>query len=241
MNKRQAKKRKKMESSYVRKSLLKTKTTEKGNVIYNIPASKVRKKELQRMIRKANDRLRRLEKAGLYEESREYRFVSHYAYSDPGGKGSIYNVNPEKDTIRFKSTLPTGQGYTREREYMINTIRNFLKATTSTVSGTKKAIKQAYQSFMNNPNNDLKVKITQDQYMQFWRTYHDMGLRDKLDNQGYNVFMELITSTDLYKLNKDELEIAMGYLESSEAISEEGKFDDVIERLKTESNIKLAW
>ena len=117
MNKRQAKKKRKMETSYVRKSILKTKTTEKGNVIYKIPASKVREKELQRMIRRANDRLRRLEKAGLYEESREYRLVSHYAYSDPGGKGSIYNVNPEKDTIRFKYSLPTGQGYTREREY----------------------------------------------------------------------------------------------------------------------------
>ena len=239
MNKRQAKKRKKKESSYIRKSLLKTKTTEKGNVIYRISASEVREKELKRLVRRANDRLRRLEKAGLYEESREYRLVSHYAYSDPGGKGSVYNVNPEKDTIRFKSTLPTGQGYTREREYMINTLRNFLNASTSTVSGTRKAINKAFQSFMD--NQDIKGEMTQEQYMQLWRTYHDMGLRDKLDNQGYNAFMTLIKSTDIYDLTQDEMKVALDYLAKSEAISEEGKIDDVLTKLDAETNIKLAW
>lgn len=239
MNKRQAKKKKKMESSYIRKSLLKTKTTEKGNVIYRIPASKVREKELQRMVRKANDRLRRLERAGLYEESREYRLVSHYAYSDPGGKGSIYNVKPEKDTIRFKSTLPTGQGYTREREYMINTLRNFLNASTSTVSGTRKAINKAFQSFKD--NQDIKGEMTQDQYMQLWRTYHDMGLRDKLDNQGYNAFMTLVQSTNIYDLTQDEMKVALDYLAKSEAVSEAGKIDDVLTHVKEETNIELAW
>lgn len=191
------------------------------------------------MVRKANDRLRRLERAGLYEESREYRLVSHYAYSDPGGKGSIYNVNPEKDTIRFKSTLPTGQGYTREREYMINTLRNFLKASTSTVSGTRKAINKAFQSFKD--NQDIKGEMTQEQYIQLWRTYHDMGLRDKLDNQGYNAFMTLVQSTDIYNLTPDEMKIALDYLKKSEAISEEGKIDDVLTKLDAETNIKLAW
>jgi len=239
MNKRQAKKRKKKESSYIRKSLLKTKTTEKGNVIYRISASEVREKELQRMVRRANDRLRRLEKAGLYEESREYRLVSHYAYSDPEGKGSVYNVNPEKDTIRFKSTLPTGQGYTREREYMINTLRNFLRSSTSTVSGTRKSINKAFQSFKD--NQDIKGEMTQDQYMQLWRTYHDMGLRDKLDNQGYNAFMTLVQSTDIYDLTPDEMKVALDYLAKSEAVSEAGKIDDVLTHVKEETNIKLAW
>ena len=61
MNKRQAKKKKKQEASYIRKTLLKRQESEKGNIVYNIPASKVREKEFKRMVRKANDRLRRLE------------------------------------------------------------------------------------------------------------------------------------------------------------------------------------
>ena len=240
MNKRQAKKRRKnLQSSYIRKTLLKIEVTEKGNTIYSIPASKVRDKEFKKMVRKANDRLRALEKAGLFEESREYRLVSHYAYSDPGGKGSIYNVNPEKDTIRFSTKLPTGQGFNKERAYMINTLRNFLNAQTSTVTGTRKAINKAYNSFMN--NNNVKADMSQDEYTQLWKIYHDMGLRDKLDNQGYNAFMTLITQTDLYKMNKSDIEAAMSYLENSDKISESGIVNDVIENMKLEEDIELAW
>lgn len=240
MNKRQAKKRRKnLQSSYVRKTLLKTEVTEKGNTIYSIPASKVRDKEFKKMVRKANDRLRALEKAGLYEESREYRLVSHYAYSDPGGKGSIYNVNPEKDTIRFSTKLPTGQGFNKERAYMINTLRNFLNAQTSTVTGTKKAINKAYNSFMK--NQEVKGDLTEDDYRRLWKIYHDMGLRDKLDNQGYNAFMTLIKQTDLYKMNNEQIEAAMSYLKNSEKVSEVGIVDDVLENMNIEENIQLAF
>ena len=240
MNKRQAKKkRKNLQSSYVRKTLLRTEVTDKGNTIYSIPASKVRDKEFKKMVRKANDRLRALEKAGLYEESREYRLVSHYAYSDPSGKGSIYNVNPEKDTIRFSTKLPTGQGFNKERAYMINTLRNFLNAQTSTVTGTKKAINKAYNSFMK--NQEVKGDLTEDDYRRLWKIYHDMGLRDKLDNQGYNAFMTLIKQTDLYKMNNEQIEAAMSYLENSEKVSEVGIVDDVLENMNIEENIQLAF
>ena len=240
MNKRQVKKKKKQEASYIRKTLLKRQESEKGNIVYNIPASKVREKEFQRMVRKANDRLRRLEKAGLSEESREYRLVSHYAYSDPGGKGSIYNVNPEKDTIRFTTKLPgKGLQYEKERAYLINTIRNFLNAATSTVSGTKKVIKKAYESFME--NNSIKGDMTQEEYSKLWKVYHDMGLRDKLDNQGYNAFMTLVSQTDLYKMDQSEIETALRYIENSEKSTTTGIVSDVIDNMKMESNIDLAW
>ena len=240
MNKRQAKKkRKNLQSSYIRKTLLKTEVTEKGNTGYSIPASKVRDREFKKMVRKANDRLRALEKAGLYEESREYRLVSHYAYSDPNGKGSIYNVNPEKDTIRFTTRMPTGQGFNKERAYLINTLRNFLNAQTSTVTGTKKAINKAYNSFMK--NQEVKGDLSEDDYRRLWKIYHDMGLRDKLDNQGYNAFMTLIKQTDLYKMNNEQIEAAMTYLENSEKVSEVGIVDDVLENMNIEENIQLAF
>lgn len=241
MNKRQAKKkRKKAVTKYIRKTLLNRKETERGNIIYKIPASKVRDEEFKKMVRKANDRLRALEKAGLFEESREYRLVSHYAYSDPSGKGSIYNVNPEKDTIRFSSKLPEkGLQYEREREYMINTLRNFLNAETSTVSGTKAVINRAYESFM--AEHGKRSDMSQDEYMKMWRIYHDMGLRDKLDNQGYNAFMTLMTQTDLYSLNEDEIKTALEYIEKSDKVTTSGMISDVITNMEMEENITLAW
>ena len=241
MNKRQVKKkRKKAVTKYIIKTLLTRKETERGNIIYQIPASKVRDEEFKKMVRRANDRLRALEKAGLFEESREYRLVSHYAYSDPSGKGSIYNVNPEKDTIRFSSKLPEkGLQYEREREYMINTLRNFLNAETSTVSGTKAVINRAYESFM--AEHGKRSDMTQDEYMKMWRIYHDMGLRDKLDNQGYNAFMTLMTQTDLYSLNEDEIKTALEYIEKSDKVTTSGLISDVITNMEMEENITLAW
>ena len=241
MNKRQVKKkRKKAVTKYIRKTLLNRKETERGNIIYKIPASKVRDEEFKKMVRRATDRLRALEKAGLFEESREYRLVSHYAYSDPSGKGSIYNVNPEKDTIRFSSKLPEkGLQYEREREYMINTLRNFLNAETSTVSGTKAVINRAYESFM--AEHGKRSDMTQDEYMKMWRIYHDMGLRDKLDNQGYNAFMTLMTQTDLYSLNEDEIKTALEYIEKSDKVTTSGLISDVITNMEMEENITLAW
>ena len=240
MNKRQAKKKKKQEASYIRKTLLKRQESEKGNIIYNIPASKVREKEFKRMVRKANDRLRRLEKAGLYEESREYRLVSHYAYSDPGGKGSIYNVNPEKDTIRFTTKLPgKGLQYEKERAYLINTIRNFLNAETSTVSGSKRVMKAAYDSFMK--NNNVSADMTQEQYTKLWKVYHDMALRDKLDNQGYNAFMEIMKNTDLYKMDEEQIQTALKYIEKSEKVTTSGIVSDVIDNMQMMEDIDLAF
>jgi hypothetical protein len=122
---------------------------------------------------------------------------------------------------------------------MINTLRNFLNASTSTVSGTRKAINKAFKSFID--NQDIKGEMTQDQYMQLWRTYHDMGLRDKLDNQGYNAFMTLVKSTDIYNMTPDEMKVALDYLAKSEAVSEAGKIDDVLTHLNEETNIELAW
>lgn len=251
MNKRQAKKARKKQASgvfgspgqkyrYIRKSLLKRSVSEKGNQVYKIPASQVRLNEFKKLVKQANDRLRRLEKAGLYEESREYRLVSHYAYSDPNGKGRIYNVNPEKDTIRFSSKLPEkGLQYGADIEYQINALRNFLNAKTSTVSGTKEVTKKAYETFMR--ENGQRSNMSQEEYMNMWKIYHDMGLRDKLDNQGYNTFMTLMTQTDLYKLSNEEIETALRYIETSEKISTSGKIYDVMENLSIEDNITLGW
>lgn len=232
-------KRRKGRKPYIRKTLLKQKTTKKGNIIYNIPPSKVREAEFKKLVKRANDRLYKLEKAGITEDSHEYRMVEHYALSNPKGKGWIYNVDPEKGRIRFKGSL---KGLSSaEKQYLINTIRNFLNAQTSTVGGTRKAFKQAYQSFINNPQNKITGQITPDQYRNMWRVYHDNVKQDKLTNQGYNVFMELIKKTNFYELDPEEMQQAFDYIAESDKLSTTGIMDDVITNLEKQDNIKLAW
>lgn len=231
-------KRRKGRKPYIRKTLLKQKTTRKGNTIYTIPPSKVREAEFKKMVKKANDRLYKLEKAGLTRESHEYREVEHYAISNPKGKGWIYNVDVEKGRIRFKGSLKDLS--TSEKQYLINTLRNFLNAQTSTVRGTKKAFKQAYRSFISNPQNAIKGEITEEQYKNMWKVYHDQVKQDKLTNQGYNVFMELIRTTNFYELDKDQMEQAFYYMAESEKVTTTGIASDVIDNLKEFDKIKLT-
>ena len=239
-------KRGKTKKAYIRKTLLKQKTTKKGNEIYNIPPSKVRDAELKRLVKRANDRLYKLEKAGVTDKSREYRTVEHYAVGNPKGKGFIYNVDQEKGRIRFtSSTFIKGSDgrrrkmTTEERSYLINTVRNFLNAETSTISGTKKAFSRAYMTFMQ--NNGKRSSMSEADYEKMWKIYHDMALRDRLDNQGYNAFMTLMTQTDLYMLDESQIEIAMDYLLNSEKETTSGMIYDVTANLEVQDNIKLAW
>lgn len=222
---------------YIRKTLTKQKTTKKGNTIFSIPASKVREAEFKRLVKRANDRLYKLEKAGVTRESQEYRTVEHYALSNPSGKGWIYNVNQQKGRIRFKGSLKNLSG--SEKNYLINTIRNFLNAQTSTVGGTKKAFKSAYQSFIDNKNNGIKGNITEEQYKNMWSVYHDQVKQDQLSSKGYDVFMELVRNTDFYTLDKEQMEQAFYYMSESEKVTTTGIVSDVIENLADIDKVKL--
>lgn len=231
-----ARKRRKGRKPYIRKTLLKYEETSTGYRKYKIKNSQIREAELERLIKRANDRLYKLEKAGLTEKSQEYRMVEHYALGDPSGKGSIYNVREEKGTIRFKTT--TKNMTASEKAYFINTLRNFLNAETSTITGTRKSFKKAYESFMK--NNGSKIDMSPEQYEKVWQTYRDMVEKDKLSNEGYNAFMELITTTDLYTMDRWQIEEALSYIDKSEKVSTSGIVSDVIDNMKMEEDVEIT-
>lgn len=214
----------------LRDNLLNYNITASGYRQYDIVASKVTEAEFKRLVKRANDRLYKLEKANLTDKSREYREVEHYAIGDPQGKGSIYNVNANRGTIRFTSSL---KGLTRtQKSYLINTVRNFMNAQTSTISGTKKAFKQSYQTFMQNYGS--KLGMTPEQYETIWSVYRDMVEKDKLGNKGYNAFMELVKSTNLYELKPSQIRETLQYIDNSDSQSVAGIVADVLDSVQME-------
>lgn len=230
-----AKRRKK--KPYIRKTLLNYTTTDTGYRQYKIQPSRVRDEEIKRLVKRANDRLYKLEKAGLQDVSREYREVEHYALTDPAGKGDIYHINPARATIRFTSDTRGMTG--AEKAYLINTVRNFLNAKTSTISGTRAAVKSAYETFMSKPERG-KIDMTQDQYLRAWKAYRDVVQKDKLDHKGYNVFMELIENTNLYQMTSDQMDEVLSYINKSESRSTAGIAADVISAVQEKhSNYNL--
>lgn len=228
---------KKRKKPYIRKTLLNYTTTDTGYRQYKIRPSRVRDEEIKRLVKRANDRLYKLEKAGLQDVSREYREVEHYALGDPAGKGDIYSINPVRATIRFTSDTRGMTG--AEKAYLINTVRNFLNAKTSTISGTKAAVKSAYETFISKPERG-KIDMTQDQYLRAWQAYRDVVQKDKLDHKGYNVFMELIENTNLYQMTSDQMDEVLSYIKKSESRSTAGIAADVISAVqKKHSNYNL--
>lgn len=220
----------------LRSNLLSYNVTAGGYKQFDIVPSKVTEAEFKRLVKRANDRLYKLEKKGLTNKSREYRMVEHYAVSDPNGKGNIYNVKANKGTIRFTSSLKGLDS--KQKAYLINTVRNFMLAETSTIGGTKKAFNRAFETFKKN-RPDLK-NMTQEQYENLWQTYRDMVEKDKLASAGYNAFMELVEKTNLYELSSDEMETALSYIENSDASSTTGVLSDVLDAVQMEEDFDLT-
>lgn len=218
--------RKKKKKVKLRKTILKYNTLDTGYRQYKIQPSRVREEEFKRLVKQANDRLYKLEKAGLSGVSREYREVEHYALTDPAGKGDIYNVNPARATIRFTSSLKGLSG--QEKAYLINTVRNFLNAQTSTISGTKKAINKAFESFTSNNDMSKISNMNQEQYMNIWKAYRDVVEKDKLEHKGYNVFMDLVKNTNFYQLTPAQMRETLSYISNSSSISTAGITADVL-------------
>lgn len=195
---------------------------------YDVKASKVTDQEIKAMAKLANDRLYRLEKSGKSEFSREYQLVEHYAVGDPNGKGSIYNVSDDYSRIRFTSSTKGMDG--EERLYYVNTLRNFIRAETSTLSGTDEAITKAFKTYIKNHGANVEG-MTAEQYARLWKTYREWNLPDKLSHEGYNAFLELAENSNIYELSDNQLDAAMAYLRNSEETSTAGILGELVYNL----------
>ena len=187
---------------------------------YDIKAHEVSDEDIKRMAKLANDRLYKLEKSGMSEYSREYQIVEHYAVGEPNGKGSIYNVSDDMERIRFTSS--TKGMNSDERRYYVDTLRNFLRAETSTITGTRNALNQAYNTFMKNSITKNIPDLTVDQYKRLWKTYRESVMPDRMAHEGYNAFIEMIRTTNLYQLDDEQMFQAMNYINEADAVTVAG-------------------
>lgn len=226
-------------SKHVRPELISGEYSETSNYFkYDIKASKVSDEEIKKLAKLANDRLYKLEKSGQDEYSKEYQLVKHYADGDPNGKGKIYNTSEDSDRIRFTSSA-RGMS-TEDRSYLVNTLRNFLRSETSTITGTKNVAKRALATYKkNNPN--APEGMTYSQYQKLWKTYREVVVPDKESHQAYNAFITMMETTDLYQLSQDQIEEAMKYIKTSEESSVVGMLADIKEKTNIENGGFIKW
>lgn len=122
------------------------------------------KKELEKKIeknyKKANARLKALEKAGLTKASNAYRYIQRESYD-----------NAEYLTNKGRFKKPT-KNMTRNEllsEY-VNLNRFLNESKTSTVKGTKDRYKKAYNTYAKNIKRVGGTPMSFEEYGDFWRS-----------------------------------------------------------------------
>ena len=181
--------------------------------------------EIRHMIKKINDSMYRLEKAGLQTESAEYRKMMKYATSNPNGTGIMYNLNMDTGTLRVSKDL-TRYKTKKERVKFVEVLEGILKAETRTVSGTRRALDRGYQT----AKKRYKYKGSKEQYINVWHTARDIISKNKMEKIGSDTVMRMIETTNIYQLSQAELNEALKVL--SRARTGNSGFNSALRRVK---------
>ena len=114
-------------------------------------------KELRKDIKRANQRLRELEKRGLSNSSLAYRYIEKLAYDEDKAIGKTAN-----NEIKFKTSL---SGLTHnELTHLQNEVNKFLKTKTSTYIGYSELIRESREKFQ----QKIGQPISEQEYADLW-------------------------------------------------------------------------
>ena len=169
-------------------------------------------KALEVEAKRANTRLRAIEKANLTKQSKAYEAIRNY-----GKDNRLFIKNDKTGNLRFNRSI---KGRTREElQEELNQLHEFLyKSKTSTVKGikqTKKRIKeatarqnatgtksQAVQDFFNN--------MSEEDFEHFWEMKNIKQLYDMLGSDETVRIIELAKNNPYIGEDQELLDIALG-------------------------------
>lgn len=150
------------------------------------PLTIIQKAKLQVDIKRANQRLRQLEKSG-FTSSSAYRAI----VSKMTRKTELF-AKTKSGQIKFTTKIPKDR---KTQQALIRELDRFLNAKTSTVKGTKKAYEKSFNTFNKNyPNNDLT-------FNQFLEMVENTNFKNILNMFGSSEVIDIIN------VNKDKTAI----------------------------------
>ena len=117
-------------------------------------------KKIEKNYKKANDRLKALEKAGLTKASNAYRYIERESYD---------NADYLTAKGRFKRPAKKMSRNDLLSEY-VNLNRFLNESKTSTVSGTKSRYKEAYNTYAKKIKQAGNTPMSFEEYGDFWRS-----------------------------------------------------------------------
>lgn len=148
-------------------------------------------KKIEKSYKKANDRLKSIEKAGLTKASNAYRYIERESYD---------NAEYLTTKGRFKKPSKTMSRNDLLSEYV--SLNRFLnESKTSTVRGTKSRYKEAYKTYAKKVKKSGNTPMSFEEYGDFWRS------------ERINKLMEHFGASDLVNF-LSEREIKPGEIEN---------------------------
>ena len=179
--------------------------------------------EIKAKVKKVNASLRRLEKAGLQDESREYQLIEHYALDK---NSPYYNVNLDTGAIRVTTDLSRFESPEDLYRYN-NVLNNILNAKTRTVTGTREAMDKAFKTFIESAMHQDRPEMSYDQYTNIFKIYRTKVNPDRKDKAGSDKVVQMIRNTNLYEMDDDDIEAAMRYEFEDTNELQKVKYDEV--------------
>ena len=133
--------------------------------------------------KRANRRLRDLERAGFSDSSNAYRYIKTVAYDDIG-------ITSYTSTRKIKFRTDTKNMSEEELKVQLSYLDNFLSAKTSTVGGVNQKYKKAYETFSEN-ENDIKLSFDEfiDEYeyealVEYQKIYGSIAMQELVSEYG---------------------------------------------------------
>ena len=176
-----------------------------------------------KLVKAANERLRKLEKVhkgyktgkSLAQSSEAYQSIEEYATSYPKSKGKIYKRNKDGN-VRFLSQIEFDKLSAQDKKYYVERVEAFLGSKTSTASGIKEAHKKSYDTFMKN-YGDKYPDLSFSQYEEFFESYNYNMVGDSDSHFGYDEWSAALKHISIDEaMNDNQMDQIMEYLRAND-------------------------
>ena len=176
-----------------------------------------------KLVKAANERLRKLEKVhkgyktgkSLAQSSEAYQSIEEYATSYPKSKGKIYKRNKDGN-VRFLSQTEFDKLSAQDKKYYVERVEAFLGSKTSTASGIKEAHKKSYDTFMKN-YGDKYPDLSFSQYEEFFESYNYNMVGDSDSHFGYDEWSAALKHISIDEaMNDNQMDQIMEYLRAND-------------------------
>lgn len=141
--------------------------------------------------RRANRRLRDLERAGISSSSNAYRYVERLAYDRE--KDSTTTLS-ETGKIKFRTDIKNMSE--KELKKQLAILETFLTSKTSTIGGINRKYKKAYETFKNNVTSNISFEDYISMYdyealIEYQKMYGSQAMNELVIKNGMDKAIEI--------------------------------------------------